>query len=184
MTYPGGNRRIDRVLDEGFLSRLTDVPLDELRGMRTDAEQEETDLSYLRRMLQGRIDILQAEIDRRASGGAGTSLVDLLPAILADDGGQAQPRGMGRHATTEPSRADMHRRHVEALIADVALSNPVGRDDESLAHVLAIFQRQEADVSSTRRAVQQVMDECNAEIGRRYRDGDADVVDLLPSETS
>jgi hypothetical protein len=184
MTYPGGNRRIDRVLDEGFLDRLKDVPLDELRAMRTDAEQEETDLSYLRRMLQGRIDILQAETDRRASGGVGTSLVDLLPAILADDGGAAPPHGMGRHTTAEPSRADMHRRHVEALIADVELSNPVGRDDDSLAHVREIFERQEAEVSATRRAVQQVMDACNAELGRRYREGDANVVDLLPSETS
>jgi hypothetical protein len=32
--------------------------------------------------------------------------------------------------------------------------------------------------------VQAVMDACTAEVGRRYRDGDADVSDLLPSESS
>ena len=34
---------------------------------RRDAEQEETDLSYLRRLLQGRIDILRSEQARRAA---------------------------------------------------------------------------------------------------------------------
>jgi hypothetical protein len=184
MTYPGGNRRIDRVLAEGFLDRLTEIPLDELRAMRADAEQEETDLSYLRRLLQGRLDILRAEVARRADGAGSASLVELLPDILADDAGQAPPRGMGRHAPTEPSRADQHRRYVESLVADVTLSDPAGHDDESLERALDILTREEAIVSANRRAVQHVLDTCTGEITRRYRDGDAEVADLLPSETS
>jgi hypothetical protein len=184
MTYPGGNRRIDRVLAEGFLDGLQEVSLEELRAMRTEAEQEETDLSYLRRLLQGRMDILRAEVARRAGGEGGASLIDLLPGILADDGGQSAPRGMGRHATTEPSRADLHRRYVEALVADVDLSDPTGHDDASLGRVLDILEREEATVSSNRKAVQVIMDRCTAEITRRYRDGDANVADLLPSESS
>jgi hypothetical protein len=184
MTQPGGNRRIDRVLAAGYLDKLTEIPLDDLRTMRTDAEQEETDLSYLRRLLQGRIDILRAELARRAGGADGASLIDLLPGILADEGGQSSPHGLGRHAASEPSRADLHRRHVEALVADVDLSDPSGHDDESLARVLEVLEREEATVSSNRRAVQDVMDRCSAEITRRYRDGDADVADLLPSESS
>lgn len=184
MTYPGGNRRIDRVLAAGFLDRLTEIPLDELRAMRTEAEQEETDLSYLRRLLQGRLDILRAETTRRAGGEGAASLIELLPEILADDGGQAPPRGMGRHASAEPSRADLHRRHVEALVADVTLSDPSGHDDQSLQQAVEILAREEAQVSADRRAVQEVMDACTTEITRRYRDGNAEVADLLPSETS
>jgi hypothetical protein len=183
MTMPGGNRRIDRILAPDFLDRLNEVSLEELRGMRTDAEQEETDLSYLRRLLQGRLDILRAEVARRAGGEDSPSLIDRLPGILADDGVPSAPHGMGRHVTTEPSRADMHRRHVEALVADVDLSNPAGHDDASLARVLEILEREEATVSGNRRAVQSVMDSCTAEIARRYRDGDADVADLLPTES-
>lgn len=41
-----------------------------LRTLRRDAQQEEADLSYLRRMLHGRIDILRAELSRRAAGPA------------------------------------------------------------------------------------------------------------------
>jgi hypothetical protein len=183
MTHPGGNRRIDRVLAEGFLDRLQEIPLDELRALRIDAEQEETDLSYLRRLLQGRLDIMRAEVARRQGGEGASSLLDLLPGILTDDSGQGAPRGLGRHATAEPSRADMHRRYVEALVADVDLSNPTGHDDESLSRVLGILEREEAAVSDNRRAVQKVMDACTAEIARRYREGDADVADLLPSES-
>ena len=183
MTHPGGNRRIDRVLAEGFLDRLHEIPLDDLRAMRVDAEQEETDLYYLRRLLQGRLDILRAEVARRQGGEGGATLLDLLPGILTDDSGQGSPRGMGRHAVAEPSRADMHRRYVEALVADVDLSNPAGHDDESLSQVLGILEREEDTVSENRRAVQKVMDACTAEITRRYRDGDADVADLLPSES-
>jgi hypothetical protein len=184
MTYPGGNRRIDRVLAEDFLDKLREISLDELRAMRDDAEQEETDLSYLRRLLQGRMDIMRAEVARRSGGEGAASLIDLLPGILADEGGQGAPRGMGRHATAEPSRADMHRRYVEALVADVDLSNPAGHDDASLAHVLEVLEREESVVSTSRRAVQHVMDQCTAEITRRYRDGDANVADLLPSESN
>jgi hypothetical protein len=183
MTQPGGNRRIDRVLAAGFLDRLHEVSIEELRSMRADAEQEETDLSYLRRLLQGRIDILRAELARRA-GGEGASLIDLLPGILADDAGQASPHGLGRHAANEPSRADLHRRQVESLVADVDLSDPSGHDDESLNRVLEVLRREEAEVSANRRSVQEVMDKCSAEITRRYRDGDADVADLLPSESN
>jgi hypothetical protein len=184
MTYPGGHRRIDRVLAEGFLDRITTVSIDELRVMRADAEQEEVDLSYLRRLLQGRLDIMRAELARR-SGDGSASLIDLLPGILADDdGGHGAPRGSGRHATLEPSRADSHRRYVEALVSDVDFSDPASHDDASLARALETLEREEVTVSTNRRAVQLVMDSCNAEITRRYREGDANVADLLPSESS
>ena len=181
MTYPGGHRRIDRILAEDYLADLADRPLDEVRTMRHDAEQEETDLSYLRRLLQGRIDILRAEVDRRA--GKGGSLLESLPGILAEESSDG-PHGMGRHVTVEPSRVDSHRRYVEALVADTDLSDPGRHDDETLGRLIDVLEREEADVSGKRRAVQVVMDACTAEIGRRYRDGDADVSDLLPSEST
>ena len=60
-----GNRRIDRVLAADYLEGLQGLPLAEVRQLRADAEQEEVDLSYLRRMIQGRLDILRAELNRR-----------------------------------------------------------------------------------------------------------------------
>ena len=172
-----GNRRIDRVLSEDYLSGLQTLDLDDVRSLRADAEQEEVDLSYLRRLLQGRVDILRAEQARRGGDGSG-SLVDDLPRILADEA-RGGARGLGRHATAEPSRADAHRRYVESLVADVGLSDVGQLSDAALEEALEVFQREERDVSDKRRRVQQVMDACTAEITRRYRDGEADVSSLL-----
>jgi hypothetical protein len=178
-----GNRRIDRVLAEDYLAGLSTLPMDELRNLRREAEQEETDLSYLRRLLQGRLDILRAELARRAGTGE-SDLVDALPHILADEGVSSSPHGLGRHIAAEPSRADSHRRHVEALVADVDLSNLAAHDEVSLGRAVDALEREEQEVSEKRRAVQTVMDACTAEVTRRYRDGDADVSDLLRTDAS
>lgn len=181
---PGGHRRIDRVLAEGYLDDLPNIPLDEVRALRGEAEQEETDLSYLRRLLQGRMDILRAELDRRSGASPSTSLVDDLPRILADDARPSAPRGLGRHSALEPSRADSHRRYVEALVSDVDLSNPAAHDDAELRRILDVLEREERQVSDKRREVQMVVDSCTTEITRRYRDGEADVSSLLPTDAS
>lgn len=179
-TPPQGNRRIDRVLAEGFLEQLSELTLVEVRELRGEAEQEEADLSYIRRMIQGRLDILRAELNRRDGALQGT-LVEGLAAILADEP-RAPARGMGRHSTVEPSRADSHRRYVEALVADVDLSDVTARSTDQLAHAMRTLSAEEQEVSGKRRSVQAVMDTCSAEITRRYRDGEADVAALLSEQ--
>ena len=176
-----GNRRIDRVLAEDFLNGLPAQSIEDIRSLRRDAEQEEADVSYVRRMLQGRIDIISAELERRR-GGSGASLVDALPRILADDRGE--PHGLGQYKNVEPSRVDQHRRRVEALVADVDISNVTAHSDDQLNTALAKLQAEETDTSETRRRIQIVVDACAAEITRRYREGEAVVEDLLPSESS
>jgi len=176
---PQGHRRIDRVLSEDYLEGLRALSLEEVRALRAEAEQEEVDLSYLRRLLQGRVDILHAELGRRAGRPvAGETLVDELPHILAEDS-RPSARGSGRHSALQPTRTDSHRRHVEALVADVDLADVTARSDDELQAVLTSFHAEEQAVSAKRRLVQDVMDQCSAEITRRYRDGEADVGDLL-----
>ena len=172
-----GSRRIDRVLAEDYLSGLRDAPMAELRELRHEAEQEEVDLSYIRRMVQGRLDVIRAELNRREGNGSG-NLVEDLAAILADEP-RGPARGLGRHVTVEPSRADSHRRYVEALVADVDLSDVANRTADQLAHAMHTLSEEEQSLSAKRRQVQQVMDACSAEITRRYRDGEADVSALL-----
>ncbi len=177
---PSGNRRIDRVLAADYLEGLREMPLAEVRGLRGEAEQEEVDLSYLRRMVQGRLDVLRAELAHRQGAAGGASLVEALPQILADES-RTPSRGLGRHTSVEPSRADSHRRAVEALVADVDLSNVSSRSDDELNAVLVRLGEAEQSLSGKRKAVQEVMDACSAEITRRYRDGEARVGDLLGS---
>lgn len=176
----GGNRRLDRVLADDYLDGMDALSLNDLRAKRDDAEQEETDVSYLRRLVQGRIDILRAELARRSGEGTGSLLAD-LPQILGETAPRGAPRGLGRHTNVEPSRADEHRRYVESIVADVDLSDVTARTDDELRAALDTFAREESDLSDKRRRVFAVLDACSAEITRRYRDGEADVSDLLNS---
>jgi hypothetical protein len=167
------------VLAEDFLSGLQEAPLADVRALRADAEQEEADLSYVRRLVQGRIDIVKAELARRTGGGSG-SVIDNLADVLSEDRGSAH--GMGRHVTVEPSRVDAHQRYVESLVADVDLTDTTARTDAELNEVLEVLTTEERTVSAKRRKVQEVMDALSAEVTRRYRDGEADVSALLPDE--
>jgi hypothetical protein len=177
---PGGRRRIDRVLSPDYTADVEQRPLEEVRVLRDDAAQEETDLSYVRRLLHARIDIVHAERRRRAEGGS-TSVVEQLVAILARNA-VGPAAGSGRYQTVEPSRAQAHRRHVEALVADVDLSDVTSLSAAKLADALDAYAAEEESVSKCRREVQIVMDGLNAEIARRYREGRASVDDLLAAE--
>lgn len=167
------------MLAPGFLDGLAERDLQDVRSLRDEAAQEETDLSYVRRLLHGRIDIVHAEQRRRRDGGA--PVLDELAAILKD-GERLSPAGAGRLQRLEPSRAESHRRYVEALVADVDLSDVTELDDEVLAQTLQAYRLEERSVSQRRRQVQAVMDALNSEIAARYRAGTASVDDLLARE--
>lgn len=73
------------------LPTLTD---DDLRGMIRELEKEEDQVSYQRRMLHGRIDILRAELVARlreqvSAGEAKLADVERLSEILAGKASQA-----------------------------------------------------------------------------------------------
>ena len=178
---PGGRRRIDRVLAADFAEGLDRLSLAGVRARRDEAAQEETDLSYVRRLLHGRIDIVRAEQRRRSEGGSVPVVAEL--ARILSPGAVGPATGSGRHQTVEPSRAEAHRRHVEALVSDVDLSDVGSLSAAQLGAALEAYQAEEESVSQRRREVQQVMDRCNAEIGSRYAHGTASVDDLLADES-
>ena len=76
------------------LADLTTLSDDELRGLIADLKKEEDELSYKRRLLHGKIDILRAELVARlqksVEGGEGaiSTDIDKLTEILS---GKAPP---------------------------------------------------------------------------------------------
>ncbi len=176
------------MLADEFLADLRDIPVEELRARRTEAEQEETDLSFARRLLHGRLDLLRAEQSARAAGGSpgsgtpsGTDeLVASLSRTLADPPGPSH--GLGRHVVAEPSRVGEHRRAAEAAVADPATSDPSGLDDEQLAGAISHLDALQREIGDMRTAVQQASDALSAELGRRYRESVLNVEDVLDRE--
>ncbi|HMC39974.1 MAG TPA: hypothetical protein VKI19_09955, partial [Acidimicrobiales bacterium] len=56
------------VTDPGYLEGLAGWSLAEVRTRRQEATETETGLSYLRRMVQGTLDLVMAEQRQRKSG--------------------------------------------------------------------------------------------------------------------
>ena len=165
----GGRRRIDRVLDEGFVSDIGDLSLESLRERRNLARQEEADLSYVRRMLQGRIEIVQAELEAYSEGGEG-NLVEKLTQILSSPGGSVPA---GARVTAAPTSAGEDRRYAERLLNAVGLSQESDATSERGQQVLVKLREEERSVSEFRAKVQSVISVLTMELGQRYRSGEA-----------
>lgn len=160
-------RRIDLVLSPDFLAGLEAMDIDEIRRRRRIAELEEVDLSYLRRLVQGRIDIVKMELTRRnvTDQHDDRAIVAHLADILAAD---EQFGDSGRYITLiEPSRTGEHRRAAEALVADPRFSEIETRNTAELDEFLDLLGHHEREISDNRKAVQLVADRCVREIARR-----------------
>ncbi|THA70588.1 ABC transporter substrate-binding protein [Streptomyces sp. A0642] len=149
--------------------------LPELRALRRDSQRDEADLSYVRRLVQGRIDILRAELARRRD--PESPVVDRLSEILADT--PSLHRSSARHVTLSTPRSDEYRKLAAETLAEVELSDLDARTDEELHTAMGRLVRYEQQVSRRRSRLQRTADDCSAEIARRYRDGEAQVDDLL-----
>ncbi len=177
---PAGGPAVDALLDPAFLEGVPAQPMAEVRRLRRVAEQEEVNLSYTRRLLQGRLDIVRRELQRRAEND-GRSLVDLLPEILAEKG-RGPAHGLGRHQTVQPHDPEQYESWVNSLTPGADLSAVGDLPDAKLEKAARALSDAEKGLSERRRGVQQVMDGLAAELGRRYREGEADVAALLADE--
>ena len=178
---PGGNRRIDRVLSADFLVGLRGLTLAEVRARRHEAEQEEVDLSYLRRLLQGRADLIRAEVAHRSDPTDDRPIEVRVAEVLGE--GERRDHGRGRHIVVEPSRVDEHRRSGEALVADSTLSDVRAHSEDQLRADLERITLVEREVSANRHRVQTVMDALTEEVGRRYAEGEVNLAEVLSRPT-
>lgn len=172
---------LERILAEDYLADLGTRPVGELRAQRSECQAVETQLSYLRRLVQGRHDIVAGEVARRADGGDRydvADLVDRLPEILAD---RIHAPGPGRLPV------DMEPGELTGALADrldrlnqrVPVESPSEADDDELAQVAVELGELEAEVSGYRRKLFDRIDTLQGEITRRYRSGEARVDDVL-----
>ena len=184
MTAPtpaAGGAAVDALLDPSFLEGIEELPMTEVRALRHRAEQEEVNLSYTRRLLQGRLDIVRRELQRRAEHD-GRSLVDLLPEILSEKG-RGPAHGLGRHQTVQPTAPEQFETWVNALAPGVDLSDVPALPDDQLEQAARSLGAGERSLADRRRAGQRVMDTGAGELARRYREGLADVAQLLADES-
>ena len=164
-----------------YLEGLEGWTLDEVRSRRDAATETETGLSYLRRIVQGRLDIVIAEQGHRRSGSRSdaSELVDELPSILSEN---VHAPGLGRlPALMAPGELEPElEAGLEAVLPAGRLAHLSELADDELATAAEALTEFERTVSTQRRAVLDVLDRLQEEIVRRYRTGEASVDNLLP----
>ena len=161
-------RRVDTMLEPEFLSDLAQRDVEEIRAMHEECLTVETEVSFVRRLAQARIDIVEAELDRRARGGSMGDLLAALPDILADDS-RATPAESRLPRHLSPATNIQFRRGLEHLISDTTLVNLPTLSEEELRATLGQLRELEQEVSTQRRALHQVIDKIEAEISERHK---------------
>lgn len=160
-----GKRRSDRILDPSYLEGIDGLDEDRLRTMRVECEEEESVLSYERSLIHSRLNILQAELERRANGGPAKSLIDRLPEILAGD---KPSRHRGSFPKLDaPAMYETPRRRIEKLVTDDTLARLPDLPDAEIHAMVATLEGIESEVSESRRSIQDVLDRVIEELGRR-----------------
>ena len=164
-THP---RRADVYVQAEYLQELDAKDLDTLRAMHAECSEVETEISYVRRLAQARIDIVKAELDRRASGGSVGDLISALPQILADPPPRppAVTSRLPRHLG--PAPAIEWRRGLEYLIADATLVDLPGLAEDDLRENLELLRRLEAETSDRRRQLHGVIDRLEQAVAARH----------------
>lgn len=186
---------LNELCSPSYLEGLDDAPVAELRARRDACQRAEMVLSYLRRVIQGEIDLVTAELDqRRETGGSDVSrLVEDLPAILSSPAapGAAPPRSsvpiMGDVAELgdEIAPEDL----LEQLAAEVADeagsgavllgANVCALPEPELTDSLSRLKALEQQVSKRRRQLHEHIDSFQAAIVDRYKSGAANPDSLL-----
>jgi hypothetical protein len=173
MTQPQ-RRLIERITQGDYLEGLSEISMEQLRTMKEECRQGEAEISFERRLAQARIDILEAELDRRAGTG-GNDLVARLPEILAaEQGPSGQPLPTRAPDFSIPRNVDMPRRRVEEIIGENTLARLSQIEADEARSILASLATFEQSLSSRRKAIHEVMDQIQAEIVRRYLAGEED----------
>jgi hypothetical protein len=172
---------LDRVTSQSYLANLTTRPMADIRRMRAECQTIENGVSYVRRLTQGRIDIVAAELQRRRDGGNPTDVSELirqLPDILADH---------QRSGGTIRAPQDLSVEHIadelvdqlDQIVGSQSLRELGSHPDDDLVRGRDALTEFERMLSSARRAIHDTLDALQAEITRRYQSGEATVDSLL-----
>jgi hypothetical protein len=173
---------LQELLANDLLPDVTAVPLDDLRSLRTRCSEAESDVSFVRRVAQGRLDIVGHEIRRRAGAADAepeiSGLLFDLPDILAETpsagsgGRQVAIHAPGVLAQTLVVRLD-------TIASPDELGSLDHHSDDKLAALMDSLRDFEVELSATRRRLHERIDAIQNEIARRYRDGEASIDSLL-----
>jgi hypothetical protein len=171
----------ERISEPDYLEGLTSRPLGDLRTMRAQCQTVEDAVSFLRRLVQGHLDIVRFEQERRSAGQPAdlAALVAGLPRLLSEHVvGESTGRLPGLPAPADPALTE----ELDVICDATRLAHLPDLDDADLAVLVTDLSDLEDVVSARRQVVFGRLDALAAELTRRYRIGAASVDALLVVE--
>lgn len=172
---------LDGLAPSSELGPLTGVAMAELRSRRNMLQEAELALSYVRRQVQVRLDIVLDERQHRASGAGArdaSALVADLPKILAEHSGGGG-RGSFPDVAVPPEAVEAVVAELDTIIGVRELGAVGSLADDRLASAAEQLEDFERRVSQRRRALHSAIDALQEEMLRRYKTGEASVDALL-----
>ena len=161
-------RRLDIVLEPEYLENLDELELDELRRRRHTTDEVESQISYYRRLLHGRMDLLNFEI-RRRRGEEERTLLEALPEILASGMILGSEPTLKHLDTMPPLPTKTGRRLIDKIMDDGILTQLPDLTDEEVSEALDKLREFETEMSNQRKQLHVVIDTLQDEIVSRYR---------------
>jgi glycosyltransferase involved in cell wall biosynthesis len=178
------DRRLDDILDPSYLDGVEESSTAELRRMRAECEEHERAVSYTRRVLQGRLDILRAELLSREErgGGAVESLLSRLPDILGHDHVATDPLQARATRLEVPAVAEPLERELDDIVDESRLDAVSEAETDELAQLIERLADHEGRLSTLRRDLFDRIDRLREELAARYKDGRANIGELLGTD--
>ncbi len=149
--------------------------------MRTECQEAEVALSYLRRLIQGRLDIVHTYLEHSGSDEVRDlgDLVTNLPSILSS--GPGRPTGPGRTPqllSPDTDEVDLTA-ELDAVLGVDEVATLSDLDTDQLNSIARRLEAIETRVSADRRALHERIDTLQAELVERHKTGRASVDGLL-----
>lgn len=166
---------LQRVLEPGYLAGLADAPTDGLRRMRGDCTDLENGVSFVRRLAQGRLDVIVAETERRAEGGGGdlADLVARLPELLSD-GVRAPGSGRVDQELDPPDEVVNPLTEVlDGVVGPSVMTEVAVLGDDELSAAVIALRNFEERLSTSRRSLHSTIDSLNDELASRIAAGES-----------
>ena len=172
---------LDRLAPPAEPGPLAGLDMAGLRARRNALQEAELALSYVRRQVQVRLDIVLDERQHRASGAAArdaSELVADLPKILAEHGGGGG-RGSFPDVAVPPEAVEAVVDQLDTIIGARELGAVGSLPGDRLTTIAEELEQFERRVSQRRRALHSTIDALQEEMLRRYKSGEASVDALL-----
>lgn len=161
--------KLERVLAADYLDEVESRPVEELRTLRDECRAVGDDLSFLRRQVHGRLDIVRWELDRRATGAGPSTTAELVEKLNDILSGNVHAPGHSQIVdNVEPPDLDELTEELDSLLPPIWAVLEL--DEQGLRDWAAKLEELEQGYSRPRREVFQREDTVKDLLAERFGD--------------